>query len=178
MSDTPCTRASRTGGSPDFWKTQGSQGMDSARKWGHLVLISNRPLVSFQHPVTLWTRFFCTHRNQIRAVQRVSKKMNLRSFDSYWKRHFPLKILKYSVTVGVPKLWTELSQFLKYWRKNDCLIFFFWSLIRTGYILDRNNSKPQVFFSKVQLIDFPLCTAGAWVLHFLIFDTSGISGGL
>ena len=77
-SNTPRRRISRTGGSPDFWKTWGGQGMDSARKWGHLALISKRPLVSFQHPVTLWTRLFCTHRNPIRAVQRVSKKDELK----------------------------------------------------------------------------------------------------
>lgn len=67
--------------------------------------------------------------------------MNLRSFESCRKRHFLLKIFKSSVTAGMPKLWTELSQFLKY----DFLIFYFWSLIRTGDILDRNNSKPQFF---------------------------------
>lgn len=44
------------------------------------------------------------------------------SYDPYWKRYFPLKTLKYSFTVGTPKLWTELSHFLKLLCKSDCLI--------------------------------------------------------
>lgn len=90
--ETPCTSnaphtcAGRTGGSLDFWKTWGSQGMDSARKWGHPALISKRPLISFQHPVTLWTPLFSTHRNPIRAVQRASKKDELKQLWFFLKK--------------------------------------------------------------------------------------------